>query len=644
MKRPWDKFRQHLEAYISKHPFWESSSNFDVSNQDIDDSNFPQPQLLQASAIYPLICDLIKAETQRSPDLLSIFLGGYEEDFPWQIITYKIQELCRIYSESGRLVELFGGNWFDADFNQEFAIASIFTALNTESVLILDTGIYPDYNNQSFDLYTGYWQKNWQNYTYNHQNLDLQNSDTQNQSWQIFQENWLEFIPSFVEIFTCLQLDQHFLLIGLPPLLPQLFFTYFDLGSEFENLERLLATHYQNLCQIVSDNIYQELNLCLSLANFRDKSFAKSQLLQFLQKWFQARSIEFPANSTILEISNLVALIQPALKIEDWVYMQNLNTCLKLINTDVNVDANLDCRLNLMNLLYKEEFEFTVLRMNAQGQIRRSRSNRVKFFPQPLEPELDLEMVYIPSGIIRMGSPRIEVGHEPNESPMHWVALSAFFMGKFPVTQAQWYAIAQLPMVNKPLQPNPSEFQGDNHPVENISRHDAVEFCDRLKLKTGIQYRLPTEAEWEYACRAGTKTSFHFGDTITSEVVNYDGTYPYGFAAKGEYRQQTIEVGSFNAANDYGLYDMHGQVLEWCADPWHDDYGNAPTDGTCWEDRTTDENNDESNQDLPAPNPDRVLRGGSWFNVAGRCRAASRHRYGADIWLNHVGFRVALSS
>jgi formylglycine-generating enzyme required for sulfatase activity len=622
MRRPWDKLKRHLKTYIADLPSEKSSSGLDEFG-DLD------LEILQTSNIYPLIYDLIKSETKRSPRSISIFLGGCEADFPFQLIFFKIQELCEVYRKSGRPVTLYIGEWFSEIFQQEQAIASLFTALNTESTLVIDTGIYQDGNYGSLNLGIGYWQKNSQTYRFNNQNINfddlaLAQSPQIETPWVQFREDWLEVIPSFIEIVISLQLDQHFLIMDFPPLLPQLLPKYLiqTSASEEQNLkeaEDLFTIHYQNLYQILSLDLKQVPALLANLGHFQDQAFVKSQVIQFMETWFQSQNIQFPSNS---ELEDLVILMQSAFKLEEWVYIQKLNICFNVINAN--------CHLNLMNILAKAEFEFTVPRMNAQGQVRRSRTNLAKFFSQPLEPNLDLEMVYIPSGIFRMGSPRPEVGHEPAESPMHWVAVSTFFMGKYPITQAQWQAIAELPIVNKPLQLNPSEFQGLNRPVENISWHDAVEFCDRLTLKTGIQYRLPTEAEWEYACRAGTKTPFYFGETITSEFANYDGTYPYGFGSKGEYRQYTTDVGSFNGANEYGLYDMHGQVLEWCADPWHEDYENAPNDSKSWQEPTQDPDN-------------RVLRGGSWFNVAGRCRAASRHQYGADIWLNHVGFRVALS-
>jgi formylglycine-generating enzyme required for sulfatase activity len=190
--------------------------------------------------------------------------------------------------------------------------------------------------------------------------------------------------------------------------------------------------------------------------------------------------------------------------------------------------------------------------------------------------------------------------------------------------------------VNKELNPDPSNFKGDgstsltNHrPVEQVSWEDAVEFCDRLSQYTGRTYRLPSEAEWEYACRAGTTTPFHFGETITTDLVNYNGNYTYGQGSKGVYRKETTEVGRFGVANNFGLYDMHGNVWEWCQDDWHNDYEGAPIDGSAWL------NNEEGNNG-------KLLRGGSWYPSPDHCRSAYRlfsNRYGFD----NIGFRVVCS-
>ena len=158
------------------------------------------------------------------------------------------------------------------------------------------------------------------------------------------------------------------------------------------------------------------------------------------------------------------------------------------------------------------------------------------------------------------------------------------------------------PKLNRELKADPSRFKGDNRPVEQVTWFDAVEFCQRLSQYTKRNYRLPSEAEWEYACRAGTTTPFHFGETITSELANYNAESTYGDAPKGESRGETTEVGSFGVANGFGLYDMHGNVYEWCADQYHDNYEGAPTDGSAW----IEEINDNDNHS-------RLLRGGSWY-------------------------------
>jgi formylglycine-generating enzyme required for sulfatase activity len=204
-----------------------------------------------------------------------------------------------------------------------------------------------------------------------------------------------------------------------------------------------------------------------------------------------------------------------------------------------------------------------------------------QYFTEDLGNGVDLDMVYIPGGTFLMGAPEDELESRDNERPQHEVTLQFFFMGRYAVTQAQWGVVANYPQIERKLDPNPSRFTGDNRPVENVSWENAVEFCKRLSKKTEREYKLPSEAQWEYACRAGTKTPFHFGETITTDLANYNGTDDqwgsYGRGTKGEYREQTTEVGSF-LANRFGLYDMHGNVGEWCEDDYHESYEGAPTD------------------------------------------------------------------
>jgi formylglycine-generating enzyme required for sulfatase activity len=254
-------------------------------------------------------------------------------------------------------------------------------------------------------------------------------------------------------------------------------------------------------------------------------------------------------------------------------------------------------------------------------------------FTENLGAGTHLDMVLIPPGEFWMGSLTDELEHRSSEKPQHLVKIDhPFFMGMYPITQAQWVAI----MGN-----NLSRFKGDELPVENVSWLDAIDFCDQLSQKTGRIYRLPSEAEWEYACRAGTTTPFHFGETIDAELANYqaedekigDTIYPgkYGRGKFGEYRQRTTPVGSFGVANNFGLFDLHGNVWEWCEDHWHENYEGAPANGSSWLDLDA------------AENALRVLRGGSWFDNPWNCRSAFRLRLNADIRSNDIGFRVVYS-
>ncbi|WNZ21908.1 SUMF1/EgtB/PvdO family nonheme iron enzyme [Leptolyngbya sp. NK1-12] len=258
-----------------------------------------------------------------------------------------------------------------------------------------------------------------------------------------------------------------------------------------------------------------------------------------------------------------------------------------------------------------------------------------------LSEELSLDLVQIPAGEFVMGSPPEEVGRDwyKNSYPelegvdveaQHRVAVSAFAMSQFPITQAQWRFVASLPRIKRDLDPDPAHFKGGQRPVEAVSWYDVIEFCARLSQHTDKTYRLPSEAEWEYACRAGTTQPFHFGEILSTDLANYDGTYSYGNGEPGVYRQQTTEVGSFGVVNGFGLADMHGTVWEWCLDHWHPSYQGAPTDGSAW----VADGNDRY----------RVLRGGSWFLNPGYCRSAYRGQLTPGNLDILVGFRVVCVS
>jgi formylglycine-generating enzyme required for sulfatase activity len=274
-----------------------------------------------------------------------------------------------------------------------------------------------------------------------------------------------------------------------------------------------------------------------------------------------------------------------------------------------------------------------------------------------------LTMLHIPSGSFLMGSSADDSGGYADERPQHTVHLKEFFLSRTPVTQAQWRAVAAwqpseeedpwlLELDSDPVAQlnNPDRFHGDDRPVVNVSWHDAMEFCRRLRVRTGKSYGLPSEAQWEYACRAGTITPFHFGATLTTELANYDGNYVYGKGLKGVYRKQTTDVETF-PANAWGLYDLHGNVWEWCADDWHESYEGAPEDGRAWLEYSGKNNapalkssimNQVSRLGLKGLPTERskLLRGGSWDHSPWLCRSAFRLHYSPVNRFDFVGFRV----
>ena len=233
----------------------------------------------------------------------------------------------------------------------------------------------------------------------------------------------------------------------------------------------------------------------------------------------------------------------------------------------------------------------------------------MKQFIETLPNQVTLEMVVIPTGRFLMGSPC------QNENPQHIVKVNSFAIGKYPVTQAQYQSVMGI---------NPSYFQGNpQYPVESVSWDDTQAFCQKLSQITSKTYRLPTEAEWEYACRAGTTTRYYFGDD-----ANQLGDYAW---YDGNSQKTTHPVGQ-KKPNAWGLYDMSGNVWEWCEDDWHDNYIGAPTDGSTW---VLKNNNRFQSR--------KCLRGGSWFNLPIDCRSASRIRFDPDYVNNLLGFRVACS-
>jgi formylglycine-generating enzyme required for sulfatase activity len=233
--------------------------------------------------------------------------------------------------------------------------------------------------------------------------------------------------------------------------------------------------------------------------------------------------------------------------------------------------------------------------------------------PGQLTNSISMKLSLIPPGEFVMGSPPQEEWHRDDEA-VHRVTLThPFYIGATEVTQRQWEAL---------MGTNPSFCTGDDLPVETVTWEQAAEFCRKLSLKEGAHYRLPTEAEWEYSCRAGTATPFHTGETISTDQANYDGNYTYAGGRTGVFREKTTEAGSFSP-NAWGLHDMHGNVWEWCAD-WYGEYPQGEvTDPTG-----------------PTQGDRRVFRGGCWINFPAVCRSANRAKVTPVSWHFHLGFRV----
>jgi formylglycine-generating enzyme required for sulfatase activity len=273
----------------------------------------------------------------------------------------------------------------------------------------------------------------------------------------------------------------------------------------------------------------------------------------------------------------------------------------------------------------KQTFAFEVVTVNDRGEEIDRKPGQAEYMREALGNGITLDLVKIPGGTFQMGANELE-----DEKPIHSVKVTPFWMGKFVVTQEQYEAV---------MGTNPSYFEGEKRPVEMVSWREAVEFCQCLSEKLGNQYRLPSEAEWEYACRAGTKTPFYFGETLTTELANYRGTdrkyegknFPgnYGKGPRGQYREETTPVGEF-PPNGFGLYDMHGNVWEWCADCRHKSYQGAPSDGSAWLSKNDNDN--------------RLLRGGAWDGNPRNCRSAYRSCFNPDYRFNYIGFRVVCSA
>ncbi len=411
--------------------------------------------------------------------------------------------------------------------------------------------------------------------------------------------------------------------------------------EELKSLAYQLQTYIQEqIGDYCSKSVYWQNQQWLALAYLKP-SQAVNEIRQLL-----AEAIK---NNNRVRLVRLTALLENlSAALADYEPLLLLNKTIAAYSRgDLNHVGNVQKRLidevaaivpyNENLLLFTAE---TVL-VNKTGQVIERKPVKAYFYDENL-PEVGnwkkaqnyIRMMYIPQGEFWMGTEDEEIerlvkkfGGDgfKKERPQHLVKVPAFYMSQTPITQAQWRAIAATAKIDINLKTNPSRFKGDELPVERVNWYEATEFCKRLSRETKREYRLPSEAEWEYACRAGTKTPFHFGETITADLANYRGTKTYADEPTGEYRQQTTPVGQF-PPNAFGLYDMHGNVWEWCADTWHPNYDGAPTDGSAWI---------ENGADNRSP-----LRGGSWYGYPDVCRSAFRVNCIRGYYVDLLGFRV----
>jgi formylglycine-generating enzyme required for sulfatase activity len=259
---------------------------------------------------------------------------------------------------------------------------------------------------------------------------------------------------------------------------------------------------------------------------------------------------------------------------------------------------------------------FETVSVDRHGEIILRQPGTATCLTESLGAGTTLDLVAIPGGTFMMGDDR----HHPDEQPIHQVTVAPFYLGKYPITQAQYRSV---------MGDHLGCGWGADYPIEQINWDDAIEFCTKLSQQTGRQYTLPSESQWEYACRATTTTTFHYGETITPDLANYNGDYPYNGAPIGKNRDRSTPVGSF-APNHFGLYDLHGNVWEWCLDEYQPSYQGAPTDGSAFTANSS------------SPNLKRVMRGGAWDYVAKGCRSAVRCSLDPTIRVNGCGLRVVL--
>jgi formylglycine-generating enzyme required for sulfatase activity len=459
-------------------------------------------------------------------------------------------------------------------------------------------------------------------------------------------EDFAKFIGLCHQLIAGLIADEYFLIhvpveVRQMPLLPTLLPAMFESMPILEEtpLIEIMVNFYNNLYDTFLEKNESawladlRLRLAECLLVLSDKQWAVDQIRASVKSWLTLRNIEVDGES----LAKLLAIMYMYLTIDDQEYVSKLNYCL-LETLQVQQLSIIDAcwqrgMSHLDNLVYELAInEFSqVLELDSdrtmanyyrgvayvnisQYELAFADFSHVLKTVSDQEEEVNgvvFEMVFIPAGKFLMGAYPGELGASNDEYPQHYVRIETpFYMSKYAITQAQYKAITNT---------NPSYFRGDRYPVERVSWEMAEAYCHELSKKTGKTYRLPSEAEWEYAARANTTTNFHFGKNWTEKLANCS----YSISA-------TTDVGTY-PPNAFGLYDMHGNVSEWCADDWHENYHNAPADGSAW-------------LNPPSDGKDKVFRGGSWHDLPDNCRVAERsHNIPAN--LQHiVGFRICRSA
>jgi formylglycine-generating enzyme required for sulfatase activity len=385
-----------------------------------------------------------------------------------------------------------------------------------------------------------------------------------------------------------------------------------NFSLQFKGFVDVISRRLELIAQNINDLHLKTDRILELLLELKQKDIlSEQQVLQLIESTHISNKIPLKQKPALVEttLKQKPALVETTLKQKPALIETTLKQKPALIETTLKQKLNL------------QSFNFKTVYLDKVGQIISSMLYEAKQFTEDLGKGVALEMVYIPGGKFLMGAAKNELGSMNDETPQHWVEINAFFISKYPITQMQWFLVMK--------QGFPCHFHGSSLPVEKVSWFQTLDFCRQLSQKTSKIYRLPTEAEWEYACRSNTLTPFHFGETITTDVANYDGNYNYINDIKTTYQQMTVPIGIF-PPNVFGIYDMHGNIWEWTCSEYSENYGEQLETKILNQQQAIDKR--------------MVVRGGSWYSSAVNCRSANRYHVASNSWDNDIGFRVVISA